>query len=158
MRMRTSDSRCNQLKNARTLSISFSCLFLCFINVGCFSPKEDAAKLEETKKIWTAFPIYPGMRESYSSTTSGFGKVLISKHFQSKARYEEVRRFYLDRLTQDGWKLSSEKQLKDWGSDFGGQELHFRKADFHIAIEYAGERADYGWDYGISAGWTRWVK
>ena len=156
--MRTSGFRCMQFRNARTLSTSFACLFVCLMSVGCFSSKEDAAKLDETKKIWTALPIYPGMQESYSSTTSGFGKALISKHFQSKAGYEEVRRFYLDRLTQNGWKLSGEKQIKDWGRDFGGHELYFRKGDFHIAIEYAGERADYGWDYGISAGWTRWVR
>src|ERR1700674_35670 len=156
--MRTSDFRCNQLKNARALSTSLTCLFICLMNVGCFSRKEDSAEFEETKKIWAAFPIYPGMQQVSSSETSGFGKMLISKNFQSKATYEKVRRFYVDRLTKDDWRLSSDKQIKDWGSDFGGHELYFRKADLHIAIEYAGERANYGWDYAISAGWTRWVK
>src|SRR6185436_4981182 len=128
-------------------------MLLCLVGAGCFSTKEDSAKLEETKTIWAGIPVYPGMREISSSTTSGFGKVLISRNFQSEASYDYVRRFYLDRLTGDGWNLTSEKQLKSWGNDFGGKELYFRKSDFHIAIEYAGERANYGWDYGISAGW-----
>jgi hypothetical protein len=98
------------------------------------------------------------MQETDSKTTSGGGKAMVSKTFRSDARYDDVRRFYVERLEQDGWKIHAEKPLKDWGRDFGGYEIRLRKGDLTIAIEYAGQNADYGWDYGIGVSWSRWVK
>ena len=142
----------------RGFIVGFACLFLSSLFSGCWSTKEDAAKLEEIKSVWARLPSYPGMQEMNSSTTSGYGKALVSKKFRSDARYDDVKRFYIEHLERDGWKVESEKQLKDLGSDFGGYEIRFRKADLSIAIEYAGQNADYGWDYGIGVSWTQWVK
>ena len=93
------------------------------------------------------------MQEVYSNTQSGFGKAYISKHFRSDESYDNMRSFFVERLTQEGWKLNSERQLKDWGKDVGGTELEFQKADFKINIEFRGEKADDDWDYGITIGW-----
>jgi hypothetical protein len=133
-------------------------LFVSLLCSGCWSAKEDAAKLEEVKSVLARLPSYPGMQETNSSTTSGGGKAMISKKFRSDARYEEVKRFYVKHLEQDGWKIYGEKQLTDLGSDFGGYEIRFRKSDLSIAIEYAGEKTDYGWQYAIAVSWSRWVK
>jgi hypothetical protein len=100
------------------------------------------------------FPIFPGMVEVNYFEESGFGKAFISKHFKSNATYAEVRQFYIDRLTQARWKLIRERDLKDWGDDLGGRELTFSKAAYDVTIEYAGERADKEWEYGIGIGWT----
>lgn len=100
-----------------------------------------------------SFPLYPGMLEVDNSTASGFGKAYISRGFRCKASYDDVKRFYLERLTKDGWQLSSERPLKEWGHDLGGWELEFRRGDYEATIDYAGERADYEWDYGIGIGW-----
>ncbi len=133
-------------------------LFVSLLCSGCWSAKEDAAKLEEVQSVWARLPSYPGMQETNSQTTSGGGKAMVSKEFRSDARYDEVKRFYVERLERDGWKIDSEKQLKDWGRDFGGYEVRFRKSDLSIAIEYAGAKADYGWQYAIAVSWSRWVK
>ncbi|HXQ70193.1 MAG TPA: hypothetical protein VN844_06880, partial [Pyrinomonadaceae bacterium] len=100
----------------------------------------------------------PGMQETDTSSSSGGGKALISKGFRSDARYEDVKRFYVEYLERDGWKIESDKQLKDIGSDFGGSEIKFRKGDLSLAIEYAGPRAGYGWQYAIGVSWSRWIK
>ena len=133
-------------------------LFVSLLCSGCWSAKEDAARLEEVKSVWARLPSYPGMQETNTKTISGGGKATVSKTFRSEAPYDQVRGFYVERLEQDGWKIDGEKQLKDWGSDFGGHEIRFRKSDLSIAIEYAGEKADYGWQYGIAVSWSRWVK
>ena len=138
--------------------VGFCILLVALVYSGCWSSKEDAAKLEELKSVWARLPSYPGMQETHSSTTSGYGKALVSKDYRSNAQYEDVKRFYVERLQQDGWKLDGEKQLKGLGSDFGGYEIRFRKADLAIAIEYAGPRANYGWEYAIGVSWSRWVK
>lgn len=133
-------------------------LVLSLLFSGCWSAKEDAAKLAEIQSVWARLPSYPGMQETSSSSTSGGGKALVSKKYLSDVPYEDVRRFYVEHLERDGWTIAGEKQLKDWGSDFGGYEIRFRKADLSIAIEYAGPRADYGWQYAIGVSWSRWVK
>lgn len=128
-------------------------LLLFLTTVSCFSPAQDRARLNEVNRIWTAFPLYPGMVEVDHSKASGFGKAYISKGFRCKATYDDVKRFYLERLPQDGWQLVSERKLKGWERDLGGRELKFRRGDYEVTIEYAGEGANYGWDYGIGIGW-----
>jgi hypothetical protein len=83
---------------------------------------------------------------------------MISKKFRSDAPYDEVKRFYVEHLLRDGWNVITEKQMKDWGSDFGGYYLQFHKGDLFLSIEYAGEKADYGWQYAIAVSWSSFVK
>ena len=137
-----------------TVRLSSGCiaLLLSLIVVSCFSSAQDKSRLDEVKRIWSVFPLYPQMEEIDSSTASGFGKAYISKSFRCKASYDDVKRFYLQRLTEDGWQFLNERQLKDWERYTGGRELKFRRADYEVTIEYAGEKADYGWDYGIGIG------
>jgi hypothetical protein len=127
-------------------------LFLSLIAVSCFSSAQDRRRLDEVKKIWTAFPLYPGMQELNSSTASGFGKAYINRNFRCKTSYDVIKRFYLERLVQDGWQFASERELKDWGLDIGGRELKFNRGEYEATIDYAGAKADYGWDYGIGIG------
>ena len=134
--------------------LTWLCLSLVFS--GCWSAKEDAARLAEIQSVWARLPSYPGMQETSTSSNSGGGKAQVSKKYNSDARYEDVKRFYVEYLERDGWKIVGEKQLKDWGSDFGGYEISFRKGDLDLAIEYAGPRADYGWKYAIGVSWSRW--
>jgi len=96
------------------------------------------------------------MVEVSNSTSSGFGKAFVSKSFRSKASYDEVKRFYVEHLTQEGWQLVEERNLKDWDRDLGGRELGFRRGDYEVTIEYAGEKAKRGWDYGIGIGWRHY--
>ncbi len=119
----------------------------------CFSPAQDRERLKEVQRIWSTLPLYPGMVEVDSSTISGFGKAFISKSFRSRASYEDVKRFYVERMTQDGWRLARERRMKNWGNDLGGREIEFRRDNYQITIEYASESADYGWEYGIGVGW-----
>ena len=137
---------------------TFAAVFLSLACFGCWSAKEDAAKLEEIRSVWAQLPTYPGMEETNSNTTSGGGKAMISKKFRSDARYEDVRDFYVSRLEPEGWKIESEQELKDWGRDFGGHEIRLRKADLSFVIEHADRSADYGWEYGIAVSWSRWVR
>ncbi len=38
----------------------------------------------------------------------------------------------------------------DWGKDYGGKSLRYRKGEFVATMQYAVVNADYGWDYGFS--------
>lgn len=125
--------------------------------MSCRATKQDNAKFEELKAIAAQLPTYPGMQEISSTASGGYGKAIVSKSYRSDARYEDVKRFYIEHLERDGWKLTSERQLNGFGGDPGGYLIEFHKGDVSIGIEYAGERANYGWQYGISVSWSRWV-
>jgi hypothetical protein len=83
----------------------------------------------------------------------GVRKAYVSRAFQSQADYDEVKQFYVERLTKDGWQMISEGPLKDWERDLGGRVLEFHKGDYKVTIEYSGGRADKGWEYSIGVGW-----
>lgn len=110
-------------------------------------------KLNEIKTIWATIPLYPRMTEVNHSASSGFRRAFMSKSFRSEASYNDIKRFYSDHLVQAGWKLVTEEPLKDWDKDLGGQVLEFRKGEYQLSIQYSGEKADYGWQYGIDVRW-----
>jgi len=139
------------------LDLSLVC-FLVLLSTGCWSAQDDAARLEEVKAVWARLPIYSGLQEIDSSTTYGYGKAMISKKYRSKARYDDVKRFYVEHLIPDGWTMISEKKIVDVGTDFGGYHIEFRKGDLSLGLEYAGEKVNYEWQYAIAVSWSRWVR
>lgn len=110
-------------------------------------------KLNEIKTIWSTIPLYPGMIEVNHSASSGFRRAFMSRSFCSEASYNDIKRFYSDHLLRAGWQLVTERPLKDWEKDLGGQLLEFHKGEYHLSIQYSGQKADYGWQYGIAVRW-----
>lgn len=122
--------------------------------VSCFSPAQDRTRINEVKQIWTTIPLYPGMIEVDSSSASGFDKAYISKGFKSPADYEDVKRFYVERLTKEGWQFSKERKLKAFWDGLSGEiEVEFRRGDYDLTIDYAPEDKKFGWNYGITISW-----
>ena len=117
------------------------------------SPNRGDAKLKDVETLFAAVPIYPGSREIRTSWSSKDRVAGLGKVYKSDASYEELRHYYVDVLAQVGWHLEHERHVTSWWQDLGGRELRFRQDDYYTSIEYAGERANYGWDYGISLGW-----
>lgn len=134
--------------------IANALMLLCCVMLSCDKPAPQP-KLDEVKAIWSELPIYPGMVEIQGgSTMSGFDKAYISKHFISPARYQEVKQFYENDLTKRGWQLTKERELRTFGgAPSGVMEIELRKGEYELAIEYAPDSMDYGWNYGISVGW-----
>lgn len=117
------------------------------------SPNRDDERFKEVEQLFRAIPVYPGSEEVTTSSSSKDRIARLGKVYKSNASYDELKRFYTDSLTRLGWQLERERQVKDWWSDFGGRELRFRDGEYYISIEYAGEKANNGWNYGISVGW-----
>lgn len=133
---------------------AFLIIPICLLAIAC-GPLDPTSrsKLEEIKIIWATLPLYHGMIEVNHSASSGFGRAFMSKSFRSEASYDEIKRFYSERLARVGWQLARERPLKDWNKDLGGQLIEFRNGEFGLSIEYAGQKADYGWNYGIGITW-----
>ena len=136
-------------------------LVLCFFvlalpHCGCDYDKKAVAKLNEINNVWAALPMYPSMQVTYTSSSKGYGKALVSKHFRCDCDPSKVKEFYVEYLLKDGWSVTKQDKFSDSGDDAGGYEVKLRKGDINIAIEYPGKDKSYGWDYGISIDWTNW--
>jgi len=81
------------------------------------------------------------------------GRASVGAEYQSPLSYAELRTFYDRELGRNGWRLSLDETLTDWGKDLGGHLACYRKADFWAGLQYAGNLARYGWDYGIDVTW-----
>lgn len=81
-------------------------------------------------------------------------QALVSAKYSSEKAYAEIRTFYIEEAKEKGWIFLNEKKEHDWGQDLGGKAMYFRKGENILAIQYAGEKADYGWNVAVSLSWN----
>src|SRR6185503_185485 len=118
------------------------------LSVGC-GPNSDGSKLRDLEQLQQTLPVFPLLVEISVHRDSKATLAGINRLYRSDARYVDVRQFYVNELTKTGWEYSGERSIKDWGTDFGGRELVFRRNEYKFSVTYAGEKANYGWDYAI---------
>lgn len=106
-------------------------------------PSRIAAQIEES------VPVYPGW--SRTQETRGFSRgTEEAAKYTSDASFDDVSRFYTERLPRDGWQLVAAREVKDRGRIRGERLLQFRRDGYELSIKSAGERADdLGWDYAL---------
>ncbi|HYR76175.1 MAG TPA: hypothetical protein VEM96_10065 [Pyrinomonadaceae bacterium] len=119
------------------------------------SPNRDDTKLYEVRQLYSQLALPPDFKETGSSFQSKAEGALEEKYFSSKSKYEEVKGFVLQHLTPAGWTLVEDRSMTDWGRDLGGRQLKFRKGEYWIVIEYAGEKASDQWDYAVTVEWKK---
>lgn len=145
------------LKQALTIVLGimvvYSFAYFCKQN----SPNKDDAKLKEVERLYARLPIYPDFQE-VEGTSSSFSKDLlasIGKSYKSKASYDDVKAFYVEKLRALGWQSWEERNLTSWGRDLGERELTFRNGQYSVIIEYSGDKASNpDWNYGINVSWN----
>ncbi len=120
------------------------------------SPNRDDLKLKEVKEFFKRIPVYPGSEQVDTSLTSKERIAQAGALYRSNASYQELRDYYVKKLVSLGWRLEEERVVKDWWRDLGGRELRFRDGEYYVSVQYAGEKAEYGWNYSISVGWREW--
>jgi hypothetical protein len=103
--------------------------------------------------MYATLPIPSDFKETDSSFQLKAELGLVPKYFKASMPFDNVKEFYIQRLTPGGWTLVKERRMTDWFRNFGGRELTFRKEQNSLVIEYAGERADNQWDYAIGLEW-----
>ena len=81
------------------------------------------------------------------------GQALVTGIFSTSLNYIKIRKYYDKELPRHGWKFIGEKVLTDWFRDFGGKMATYRKGNYKLTLTYAGEKANYGWDYSIDISW-----
>lgn len=119
------------------------------------SPNANDAKLREVTDTWAIIPVYPGWVERSNHTTSKASVASLSKGYTSDAPYDDVKKFYISELRQRAWEYEGESHFKDWGKDYGGRSIAFRRGEYRISIFYAGERTGNGDQYSCAVRWEK---
>jgi hypothetical protein len=119
------------------------------------SPNRDDARLYEVRQLYSQLPLPPDFNETGSDFMSKAELAQEGKYFSSKSKYEEVKAFAVQHLPPAGWVLVEDRSMTDWGRDLGGRQLKFRRGEYWIVIEYAGEKASDQWDYAVAVEWKK---
>lgn len=107
----------------------------------------------ELESEYEAITLMPGStRTSFSSRVKD-RTVLVSAYYSAGARYAAVRAYYDGELTGSAWQFCSEDKIIGGGQDLGGMAAYYRKADLRAELDFAGERANYGWTYALGLSW-----
>ncbi len=89
---------------------------------------------------------------SLSSSHKANQAIVVAK-YDSTLAYNEILEHYKEKLSKLGWKYDSEQKVTDWGEDLGGQLARFTKNNYTLRLQYAGDQANYGWNYALSLSW-----
>lgn len=131
---------------------------LLVVSIGCDIPKSssgpDNSKVEEAlKNEFNLIPVMPNAIEKKrdfmkKSTLMGIGATYLTSH-----NFEEIHNYYDAQLREHGWLFYREEKVTDWGKDYGGKSIRYKKGDFVATVQYAGEKANYGWTYAFDMDW-----
>jgi hypothetical protein len=112
-------------------------------------PKALEAKTELENEFRAIKPVPGATALSYTATHDP-GRTLVSDNYRTSLSYPEVRKFYDAELANRGWSFYQEEKMTDWWKDLGGKTARYCKGPYRADLQWAGERADYGWDYTFS--------
>ena len=113
----------------------------------CVQNPSDTKKLARLHGIASATPLYPDFKQIRvsESAKSNIAYVIIS--YNSIAAYNEVKQFYIQALTADGWEFSKETQ-SIFGE--GHKALIFKKGEDSLSVTYRDGEYSLGYCWGCS--------
>ncbi|WP_139025374.1 hypothetical protein [Acetonema longum] len=118
------------------------------------SMSESMNKENELKNMFHSIKPPPGAVlkdvESIHKTTSASagGKYI------TQLTYDEIRTYYDNELKKAGWTFLKEEPLRDWGKEFGGRTIQYKKEDYFLDLDYYGSREkEFGFTYELYISW-----
>ena len=125
-------------------ALAFVAVFLLIVDYAKQnSPNRDDAQLKELEQIASSVPTFSDFRSVGMQTSSRAMDAGIYKYYRSSASYTEIKDFYTAELSQRGWFLVEDSR-----------SLEFRKDDYLIAVEYAGNISKSSdWNFAVSFVW-----
>src|ERR671915_2248009 len=98
----------------KTKILTFSLLIL--LTSGCeyIESSPPPPQMSEVERLRSTFPVYPGFVQIPDNFRVAAPHVAsLSLSFKSDAPFDDVRRFYVEKLTSDGWQLAEDRKLSD---------------------------------------------
>lgn len=141
-------------------SVVVALVFVLFSTSSCGnysdSPNFNNGKVEkELKSELGLIPIMPNAKEESRDFFKKTGSALITSYCITKNDYKSINDYYSVKLKDNGWQFDKEKKVFYWGKDLGGKEISYKKGDYVATLQYAGDKADYGWTYSFTISWSQ---
>jgi len=77
----------------------------------------------------------------------------IMSTYSAESNYDQIRAYYRTEFKKHGWTGIRGTNFLQSGEYLGGRLLEYKKGELVAQLRYAGEEANYGWDYSISISW-----
>ena len=141
------------------IGVFWVCLLLIFLGYERYemrnSPNRDDAMLIEVQRLSFETPAPATFRGISTRSSSRSINAGVYNTYHTLSKYEEIKQFYLDKLTPKGWRLIKDDDLRSWlNSSYHHQILTFRKQDLLITIEYLHEvKSENSWNCAVCFVW-----
>jgi hypothetical protein len=120
---------------------------------GIKAEERSKAMQAELESDYKALPSFPRATRLGNTTGRKSSNGIVGATYSTSATLPEIRAYYDSVLLPRGWRLADEEQLRYWGNDLGGYSVYYKRDRFTASIQYAGQRAQYGWDYAFTLSW-----
>ena len=116
------------------------------------SPKAQVVQNRLRQELELIMPL-PGAIPSERSGSYKPRMAWIGRRYTTTLSYAQIRAYYDAELSRHGWSLHRERGTRDWFRDFGGRKAEYCKGPYAASLDYAGERANYGWVFSLDLTW-----
>jgi hypothetical protein len=142
----------NKIKIINLVLLMLLCLSGCFPYPNNDNPK--AIRIEsELKDELNSIQQFPNATLKSSNSSHKDKLAAVWSTYITNYKYEDIRKYYDVELAKHGWQFVKEVNDKDWGKDLGGKSAYYRKGEYVLTLQYAGDKANNGWTYGIDLSW-----
>jgi hypothetical protein len=86
--------------------------------------------------------------------THGNEDALVVEFYKTHMNFTEIRAYYDQELSRNGWRFQREEKLEQWGRDYGGKDATYCKGPFQASLEYRYFiPRSVDWDYSLGVAW-----
>src|SRR6267142_4673434 len=134
-------------------AIILACIGLVVYDYVANSPRAQAVQSDLRQELESITPL-PGaaLRERSGSYKSRMA--YVGRTYNTTASYTQIRSYYETELARRGWTFHRAHGTRDWFRDFGGVKAEYCKGSYTASLQYAGDRADYGWVFSLEVSWA----
>jgi hypothetical protein len=100
--------------------------------------------------------IFPG--DVFIDNYSGYKAThaYTGKRFSTKRRWETLSQYYNNEANRLGWIQSKAESLKEWGKDYGGHFVQFRRGSYVLSLQYSGSSPSGPDQYSVDVSSGLW--
>ena len=110
-----------------------------------YDPLKDDPKYKEMQQLYATLPVYPNSHESSDFGGSHGSFAYYGKYYEADLNYEELKRFYLEKLPSLGWEFDTEEEFSmSWFGKNEGKELNFLRGEYKVSVAYVTKEASAG--------------
>jgi len=136
-------------KNKNALNIIGIIIFIFVIFYAFYSTNNHKIiKIEDQLKVeYYNLPHVSDSKLIELTTGHKSGNAYITGYYSSTQSYDNILNFYNDSLTEQGWKVVSDKDLSEWGQNKGDKEFIYKNGKYSIYLQINRTNSNYSITY-----------